>query len=63
MTTQLRRVITERDEIPTEEFDFLVEEAEILFNDGEDPEEILHDVFGIEPDYIFDLITELENLK
>jgi hypothetical protein len=28
--------------------------------DGEDPEEILHDEFGLEPDYIFDLIDWLD---
>lgn len=27
-----------------------------FFNGGEDPEEILHDDLGLEPDYLFDLM-------
>jgi hypothetical protein len=27
--------------------------------DGEDPEEILYDEFGLEPDYFFDLMETL----
>ena len=30
--------------------------AKTLVDDGEDPEDVLQDILGLEPDYIFDLL-------
>lgn len=50
----LREVIKRRDEIDDASFDEMLEEFKDNLEIGEDPEEALQDVFGIEPDYIFD---------
>ena len=34
----------------------MVEDARLLVQQGADPEAVLQDCFGLEPDYIFDLI-------
>ena len=58
----LRKVIKDRDNIDDAEFDFLVQEAFDALEDGEDPDDVLRDVFSIEPDFVFDLIAEVEKL-
>jgi len=45
-----------RDGLSAAEADELIAEARERVLEGEDPEEILHDDFGLEPDYIWDLI-------
>jgi len=55
--TELKRVIMERDDKTSEEADELINEAkEAIFNMELDPSEALEEFFGLEPDYIFDLI-------
>ena len=34
----------------------LIAEAKQRIRDGEDPEEVLYEEFGLEPDYIFELL-------
>lgn len=53
----LKETIMEREGLTEEEADELIDEAkdEIYFN-GANPEDILHDFFALEPDYIFDLL-------
>lgn len=46
----------QRDGVPAEEAQMLVDAARQRVMDGEDPEEVLLEEFGLEPDYIFDLI-------
>ena len=58
----LRKVIKARDGINDAEFDALVEEAADALDAGEDPDDILRDVFSIEPDFVFDLIDEVQKL-
>lgn len=58
----LRKVIKDRDGIDDAEFDALVEEAADALEAGEDPDDILRDVFSIEPDFVFDLIEEVQKL-
>ena len=53
----LKQLIMRRDALTSEEADELIEEAKERVADGEDPEEILHEDFGLEPDYIFDLLS------
>ena len=58
----LRKVIKDRDGIDDAEFDDLVEEAADALEAGEDPDDILNDVFSIEPDFVFDLLEEVQKL-
>ena len=52
----LKEVIMRRDGLTSAEADDMIQEAKGWVNEGEDPEDVLHDVFGLEPDYIFDLL-------
>ena len=55
--TELHRVLMRRDEMTAEDVDEWVRAAQqAVLEDGEDPEDILQDEFGLEPDYIFDLL-------
>ena len=49
-------VLMRRDGMSRSEAQELIDEARELVADGEDPEEILCVDFGLEPDYIFDLL-------
>ena len=60
--TTLRKIIITRDNMEETDFDDLIQEARDMFIEGEDPDEILSDLFGLEPDYIFDLIAEMEKI-
>ena len=57
--TDLRKIIKERDDITDEEFDYMVDEARDCLDSGEDPQDVLQEIFSIEPDYIMDLIEEM----
>jgi len=54
--SELVRVLVKRDGLSVDEAQELVEEARELVRDGEDPEEVLAGEFGLEPDYVFDLL-------
>ena len=56
MSESLKQVIMRRDEVSSEEADALINEAREAIEGGEDPEEVLAEFFGLEPDYIFDLV-------
>jgi hypothetical protein len=45
-----------RDNISSEEADDMIADAKEAIAEGADPEEVLAQDFGLEPDYIFDLI-------
>lgn len=47
-------VLMERDGLGREEGLELIQEARERILEGEDPEEVLAEEFGLEPDYIFD---------
>jgi ribosomal protein L7/L12 len=51
------KVLMHRDGLSLEDAKDLVKELSARVLDGDDPEEILHDELGLEPDYIFDLIS------
>ena len=48
----------QRDCMTSKEADEVIADAKQRVWDGENPEEILLDEFGLEPDYIFDLIGD-----
>ena len=52
----LKQVLMRRDGLTSEQADEEILEAREAVAAGEDPEEVLEDWFGLEPDYIFDLI-------
>ena len=54
--TTLERTLIQRDGYSREEAREALQEARERVTNGEDPEEILYEEFGLEPDYIFDLI-------
>ena len=55
--TELHRMLMRRDEMTAEDVDEWIRAAQqAVLEDGEDPEDILQDEFGLEPDYIFDLL-------
>jgi hypothetical protein len=45
-----------RDELSAAEAQALIDEARLEVAQGRDPEEILYEDFGLEPDYVFDLL-------
>lgn len=49
-------ILVRRDGMDRSEAEDMVAEARERVTMGEDPQEILHDDFGLEPDYIFELI-------
>lgn len=55
--SKLQQVLMERDGISASEVDELLELCrELVFEDGMDPDEALHEICGIEPDYVFDFL-------
>lgn len=52
----LKEILILRDDNTPEEADELISIAKERMMNGDDPEEILHEEFGLEPDYVFDLI-------
>lgn len=53
----LIRILMQRDGLDRAEAVELVQEAKERVRQGEDPEELLHDEFGLEPDYIWEILT------
>ena len=52
----LKETIMERDGLCEEEVDEMIAMAKEAVLEGEDPAEVLHEQFGLEPDYLFDII-------
>lgn len=53
----LKQVLMRRDDMSSEEADEMIQEArERVLTDGENPEDVLQEEFGLEPDYVFDLL-------
>lgn len=50
------KILIERDGYEFSEALLALQDARREISDGADPEEILRDDFGLEPDYVFDLI-------
>lgn len=57
--TALKQILIRRDGMTPEEADAAIKGAAELILQGEDPEEVLECEFGLEPDYIFDLLDAL----
>jgi len=57
MADQLFEVLMKRDRVSRAEAEEVINAARERVAAGEDPEEILLEEFGLEPDYVIDLIT------
>ena len=49
-------ILMRRDKMTRADAEAMLEDAKQRVSDGEDPEEILYEDFGLEPDYIFQLL-------
>ena len=56
MNYSIKKVLMERDGLSDYEAEGYIEEARQRVFDGENPEHILFNEFGLEPDYIFELL-------
>ena len=52
----IKSVLMRRDGLTPDEADDMIEEARQLVAEGENPESVLRVEFGLEPDYVFDLL-------
>jgi hypothetical protein len=52
----IKEILMRRDGMTSEEAEELIDEAREWIFLGADPSEVLEEEFGLEPDYIFDLI-------
>ena len=52
----LKEVLMRRDGLMEEEVDEFIEDARQAVREGDDPEAVLEEWFGLEPDYIFELV-------
>lgn len=55
----LKEVLMRRDGMSSAEADEAIEEAGWRVHGGEDPEDVLREEFGLEPDFVFDLLEAL----
>ncbi len=55
-TNRLVRILMRRDGMERDDAEDLLQDARAAVEDGEDPEDVLADWFGLEPDYVFDLL-------
>ena len=54
--SELKRTLIERDGLSDQEANELITNAKLRILEGENAEEILEYDFGVEPDYIFDIM-------
>ena len=54
--SELKRILIERDGLSDQEANELITNAKLRVLEGENAEEILEYDFGVEPDYIFDIM-------
>ena len=52
----IKQILMRRDELSAAEAQELIDEAKTRVYEGEDPEEILYEDFGLEPDYVMELL-------
>lgn len=52
----IKQILMRRDGLSDDEADEQIEYAKERIADGEDPEEVCWEEFGLEPDYVFELL-------
>lgn len=56
MAESIKQILMRRDDMESDEADDCIATAKERIATGDDPEEVLLEEFGLEPDYIFDLL-------
>ena len=56
--SELKKVLMQRDGMSSREADNAIADAKQRVFEGEDPEDVLAEEFGLELDYIFDLLRD-----
>ena len=51
-------ILMQRDGLSRLDAEAQLKEGRAVVAEGDDPEDVLHDMFGLEPDYIFDLLED-----
>lgn len=59
MIERIADILVSRDSMTRSEAEEMVHDAKVRVLNGEDPEEILYEDFGLEPDYVFELLEPL----
>ena len=59
MSISLKKAIMERDDLSSEEADEQIKLAKERVRNGENPEEVLEEEFGLEVDFIFDILDDV----
>ncbi len=54
--TELQSVLMRRDDMSEDEARDIIADIRRRVHEGEDPDELLHNELGLEPDYIFDIL-------
>lgn len=52
----IKQILMQRDGMSADEAQEMLDEAREAVRQGADPEEILYEDFGLEPDYVFELL-------
>ena len=56
MEDSIKQILMRRDGMSADEAEELIQEAREAVAEGQDPEEVCCDYFGLEPDYIWELL-------
>ena len=56
MEESIKQILMRRDGMDADSADELIAEAREAVADGQDPEEVCQEYFGLEPDYIWELL-------
>jgi hypothetical protein len=56
----LKQTLMHRDDLTSDEANLAIREAISFLDDYDDPEELIYSEFGLEPDFIFDLLAYCE---
>ena len=56
MEESIKQILMRRDGISEDEAEELIQEAREAIDKGQDPEEVCEEYFGLEPDYIWELM-------
>ena len=56
MEESIKQILMRRDGMSADEAEEFIQEAREAVAEGQDPEEVCYDYFGLEPDYIWELL-------
>lgn len=56
MEESIKQILMRRDEMSAGEAEKLIQEAREAVAEGQNPEEVCEEYFGLEPDYIWELL-------